>query len=290
MDGTYVARISDAADEFLATDPGPVRAHNQRGLALESLGRPHDSLQAFDTAIRLDPADARSHANRSIPLQSLGRFHDALDACDTAAGLDPADAWMQASRGYALQGPDRFHNALDAYDTAIGINPGYAQPYTGRGECLMMPTGCRGDRALLHLTGLAGGQDPAVVPGQERAHRIARGVLVPAGAIGQVVQASGPIQAGCLRDRPAVSRDLRHQQPTQIEQAVRSQVAAMAGRRQVRRELGGCRFNQSGIYTGGASRPVFIMGHNIMITGWPARARSALATVADGTSVAAQRR
>jgi hypothetical protein len=33
------------------------------------------------------------------------------------------------------------------------------------------------------------------VPGQERAHRIARSVLVPAGAIEQVVQAAGPIQA-----------------------------------------------------------------------------------------------
>ena len=132
-------------------------------------------------------------------------------------------------------------------------------------------------RALLRLTGLVEDQDPAVgaeVPGQERAHRIARSVLVPAGAIEQVVQAVGPIQADCLRDRPAVSRDLRHQQSTQTEQAVRPQVAAMVDRRQVRRELGECRFHQFGIYTGGAGRPVFVMRHNIMITGRPARAQS----------------
>ena len=62
----------------------------------------------------------------------------------------------------------------------------------------MLPARCRGGRALLRLTGLVEDQDPAVgaeVPGQERAHRSARSVLVPAGAIEQVVQAVGPIQA-----------------------------------------------------------------------------------------------
>ena len=71
-------------------------------------------------------------------------------------------------------------------------------------------------------------------------------------------------------------------------QAVRPQVAAMVDRRQVRRELGEGRFHQFGIYTGGAGRPVFVMRHNTMITG-PARP-TAMATVADGSSVAAQRR
>jgi hypothetical protein len=36
-------------------------------------------------------------------------------------------------------------------------------------------------------------------------------------------------------------------------------------------ELGECRFDQVGIYTGGAGRAVFVMRHNIMITGPPAR-------------------
>ncbi len=107
----------------------------------------------------------------------------------------------------------------------------------------------------------------AEVPGQERAHHIARSALVPAGAIEQVVQAAGPIQAGCLCDRPAVSRDLRHQQPTQIQQAVRPRIAAAVDRREVRRELVEYRFHQPGIYTGGAGLPVFVMRPNIMITG-----------------------
>jgi len=48
----------------------------------------------------------------------------------------------------------------------------------------------------------------------------------------------------------------------------------MVDRRQVRGELGECRFDQFGIYTGGAGLPFFVMRHNIMITGRPARARS----------------
>jgi hypothetical protein len=104
-----------------------------------------------------------------------------------------------------------------------------------------------------------------------------------------VVKAVRPVQADRLRDRPAVSRDLRHQQAAYVQQAVRPRVAAAADRREVRRELGEYRFQQPRIYTGGAGPPVLVMRHNIMITGRPARPIAAEA-VADRISVAAQRR
>jgi hypothetical protein len=140
----------------------------------------------------------------------------------------------------------------------------------------ILPADRRGGRALLRLPRLIEDQDPAFgaeVAGEEGAHRIPRRVLVQRGALEQVVQAVRPRQAHCLRDRPAVARDLRHQQPTQVQQAVRPHLAAAADRGEVRSELGECRFRKSGIYTGGAGRPVFVMRHNIMITGRPARAQ-----------------
>jgi len=119
-------------------------------------------------------------------------------------------------------------------------------------------------------------QDPAVgveVAGQEGAHRIPRRVLVPVGALQQVVQAVRPSQTHSLRDRPAVARDLQHQQPAYVQQAVGPHVAAAVDRRQACRELAEYRFHQPGIHTGGAGRPVVVMRHNIMITGRPARAQ-----------------
>lgn len=50
----------------------------------------------------------------------------------------------------------------------------------------------------------------AEVPGQERAHDVSHGVLLPAGAFEQVVQAIRPVQADCLCDRPGVTRNARH--------------------------------------------------------------------------------
>jgi hypothetical protein len=120
-------------------------------------------------------------------------------------------------------------------------------------------------------------RNPAVgaeVPGEEGSHRIPRRVLVPAGAFEQVVQTVGPIQADRRRDRPAVARDLRHQQSAYVRQAVGSHVAAAVDRREVRRELGEYRFHQLGIYAGGAGRPVVVMRHNIMIAGRPAAVRT----------------
>jgi hypothetical protein len=93
------------------------------------------------------------------------------------------------------------------------------------------------------------------------------------------VQAVRPIQADRLRDRPAVARGLRHQQPAHVQQAVRPQVAAPVDRREVRRELGECRFHQLGIYTGGAGRPVFSLSHTNMITGQLAAVRLAMPEV-----------
>ena len=110
------------------------------------------------------------------------------------------------------------------------------------------------------------------MPGGEGARR----VLIPARAPEQVVQAERPVQAGCLRDRPTVARDLRHQQPTQVEQGIGPQVTAPVDGREVRRELAEYRFQQLGIYTGGAGRPVFVMRHTIMITGRPAQANRSL--------------
>jgi hypothetical protein len=95
---------------------------------------------------------------------------------------------------------------------------------------------------------------------------------VPFFALTGLVEDQDPAVASAIDQQ--FPRDLRHQQSTQIEQAVRPQVAAMADRRQVRGELGECRFDQFGINTGGAGRPVFVMRHNIMITGRPARAQS----------------
>lgn len=78
----------------------------------------------------------------------------------------------------------------------------------------ILPTHGRGLRPLLRLPRLVEDQDPAVgaeVPGQERAHHVSRGVLLPADAFEQVVQAIRSVQADCLRDRPAVARNARHQ-------------------------------------------------------------------------------
>src|SRR5580765_8231596 len=64
-------------DELLETGAGFADAHQLRGVALALLGRPEDSLRAFDAALTQNPEYVEALVHRGLVLADLGRGEDA---------------------------------------------------------------------------------------------------------------------------------------------------------------------------------------------------------------------
>ena len=157
----------EAADRALALHPGLAVALNNRGNALNGLGRHKEALAAFtaalvrwpmdpavranmaaalhglgrlpdalaqlDRAIWLDPTLAATHLNRGNVLSDMGRPEEALESYGRAAALDPSMAEAHASRANLLANLERHREALDAYDAALAIQPDNAKVRVNRG-------------------------------------------------------------------------------------------------------------------------------------------------------------
>jgi hypothetical protein len=96
------------------------------------MGRVHEALAAFDTAVRLKPDYVDAHSNRASALYGMGRFEESLAACDTALRLKPDFADAHSNRGNALHGMGRFEEALAACDTALRLKPDFADALYNR--------------------------------------------------------------------------------------------------------------------------------------------------------------
>ena len=62
--------------------------HNNRAVALDSLGRKWEALVAFDRALALDSDKALYHENRGIALENLGRYEEARASHHRASALE----------------------------------------------------------------------------------------------------------------------------------------------------------------------------------------------------------
>jgi tetratricopeptide (TPR) repeat protein len=69
----------DCYDLVLDIDPRYVKALNNKGNALDSLGRYQEAIECYDTALGIDPRDAQALFNKGVALDSLGRYQEALD-------------------------------------------------------------------------------------------------------------------------------------------------------------------------------------------------------------------
>lgn len=135
-----LGRLHDALasyDTAVRIAPDAAETHFNRGTALQDLGRFDDALAAYDTALGIKPDLAEAHCNRGITLQNLGRMNEALAAYDAALRLDPNHVEAHSNRGAALQDLERPGEALDAYDAALRLMPNLAEAHCNRGAALI---------------------------------------------------------------------------------------------------------------------------------------------------------
>src|SRR5262249_28107656 len=98
--------------------------------------RANEALESFERALALRPALPEALNNRGIALQSLGRHAAAVESFDAALKLNPGYADARANRGHSLLTLTRYADALASYDRALALAPGNAAVRTNRIFCL----------------------------------------------------------------------------------------------------------------------------------------------------------
>ncbi|MGD9538126.1 MAG: tetratricopeptide repeat protein [Alphaproteobacteria bacterium] len=123
-------------DRAIACRSDYAHAFNNRGNALLKLGRRDEALASYDQAIALKPDHAEAFYNRGNLLHELGRHEEAAASCDQAIALRPDHAQAHYNRGNALRELGRYEEALASYDRAIALAPRDAQALYNRGIVL----------------------------------------------------------------------------------------------------------------------------------------------------------
>jgi tetratricopeptide (TPR) repeat protein len=123
-------------DEAIACRPDHAFAFNNRGNALKKLGRRDEALASYERAVALRPDYAEAFYNLGSLLHELGRLEAAVTSCDRAIALQPGYAMAFYNRGNALRELGRYEEALASYDSAIALAPGNAQALYNRGIAL----------------------------------------------------------------------------------------------------------------------------------------------------------
>jgi predicted O-linked N-acetylglucosamine transferase (SPINDLY family) len=93
------------------------------GLALKSLNKPHEALDAFTKAISIQPDIAESWNNLGTVYNDLRRYDDAIASFDRAIRLSERYADAFYNKGKSLSALGENDAALNAFDHALRIKP-----------------------------------------------------------------------------------------------------------------------------------------------------------------------
>ncbi|MBW4448065.1 MAG: tetratricopeptide repeat protein [Spirirestis rafaelensis WJT71-NPBG6] len=123
-------------DQALVIKPDDHEAWNNRGYALQNLGRNSEAIASYDKALVIKPDDHEAWNNRGIALRKLGRDSEAIASYDKALVIKPDDHEAWNNRGYALQNLGRDSEAIASYDKALVIKPDLHEAWYNRGISL----------------------------------------------------------------------------------------------------------------------------------------------------------
>jgi tetratricopeptide (TPR) repeat protein len=94
------------------------------------------ALDCYDKALEIDPQYAFAWNNKGNALNNLGRNEAALDCYNKALEIDPQVAFAWNGKGNVLDNLGRNEAALDCYNKALEIDPQYAVAWNGKGHAL----------------------------------------------------------------------------------------------------------------------------------------------------------
>lgn len=122
------------ADAVIAIAPGVADAHDNRGSALQALGRGADAADAFRRAIDLNPKAAHHRFNLGNALRFIGEKSAAAAAYKAAIARNPALVQAYSNLGATLSELGLFEVAILYCQKAVDIAPNYADAHYNLGN------------------------------------------------------------------------------------------------------------------------------------------------------------
>ena len=105
---------------------------NNKGFALNELGRHGEAIRCCDRALEIDPESAIAWHNKGVALRNLGRHGEAIQCYDRALEIDPKNGSAWNNKGVVLGNLGRYGEAIQCYDRALEIDPEVANAKNNR--------------------------------------------------------------------------------------------------------------------------------------------------------------
>ena len=134
-----LGRLHDALAAYesaIGEHPEDVVAKNGRAETLRVMGRHGEALAAYDATVADHPGDVVAKNGRAETLRAMGQLQEALAAYDSTLAEHPDRVDTKAGRAETLRALNRLRDALAAYDEAVARHPESAVAKAGRAETL----------------------------------------------------------------------------------------------------------------------------------------------------------
>src|SRR5437764_8774992 len=109
---------------------------NNRGVALDGLGRHEDAIQAYTRAMQRNSAYEIAAYNLGNAFAQLGQFDEALVAYDRALAINPSYPDALYDKGLVLPRLGPPNPALQAYEALLRPDAAHGVGWTGNGALL----------------------------------------------------------------------------------------------------------------------------------------------------------
>jgi superkiller protein 3 len=123
-------------DAALAIKPDDHEALNNKGYALDELGRYENALASYEAALAIKPDKDEALYNKGIVLRNLGRYEEAIASYDAALAIKPDDHEALYNKGNALDELGRYEDAIACYEAALAIKPDKHEALNNKGYAL----------------------------------------------------------------------------------------------------------------------------------------------------------
>jgi tetratricopeptide (TPR) repeat protein len=113
-------------DKVLEIDPNDIFALNNKGLALDDLGKHDEAIKCYDKVLEIDPNYAAAvWYNKGLALYHLGNYNEAIKCYDKALEIDPSYINALINKGNALCYLSNYNEAIKCYDKVLEIDPNH---------------------------------------------------------------------------------------------------------------------------------------------------------------------
>jgi tetratricopeptide (TPR) repeat protein len=121
---------------FAESRADPKAIWNNKGIALEHLGRLQEAITCYDSALAFDPKNMGTWSNKGNALKQLGRLQEAVICFDKALAIDSRLLNALTGKATVLCELGLQKEAVSCFDKALAINPQGASIWTLKGAAL----------------------------------------------------------------------------------------------------------------------------------------------------------